>query len=76
MAPSFLLTNGITLAIALAVVGLVFAFILIRQVVGSDAGNAKMHEIASAIQQGAQPSSPPTRQHRQALRWWPVPQAS
>jgi K(+)-stimulated pyrophosphate-energized sodium pump len=34
-------------------VGLVFALILIRKVVGADAGNEKMHAIASAIQQGA-----------------------
>ncbi|MCX6851092.1 MAG: sodium/proton-translocating pyrophosphatase [Verrucomicrobia bacterium] len=53
MPPSFLLTNGIALAIALSVVGLVFAFILIKKVVGADAGNEKMTEIASAIQQGA-----------------------
>ncbi|WP_395740571.1 sodium-translocating pyrophosphatase [Prosthecobacter sp.] len=53
MLASFLLQNGITLSIALAVVGLVFAFILIRQVVGSDAGNEKMAQIAGAIQQGA-----------------------
>ena len=53
MPPSFLLTNGIALAIALSVVGLVFAFILIKKVVGADAGNEKMTEIAGAIQQGA-----------------------
>ncbi|WP_395748513.1 sodium-translocating pyrophosphatase [Prosthecobacter sp.] len=53
MPPSFLLQNGITLSIALAIVGLVFAFILIRKVVGADAGNEKMAQIAGAIQQGA-----------------------
>jgi len=53
MPPSFLQTNGIALSIALAVVGLVFALILIRKIVGADAGNEKMHAIASAIQQGA-----------------------
>jgi K(+)-stimulated pyrophosphate-energized sodium pump len=53
MPPSFLLQNGITLAIALSVVGLIFAFILIKKVVGADAGNEKMAAIAGAIQQGA-----------------------
>jgi hypothetical protein len=42
MPPSFLLTNGIALSIALAIVGLVVALILIRKIVGADAGNEKM----------------------------------
>lgn len=53
MPSSFLLNNGIALAIALAVVGLVFALILIRKIVGADAGNEKMAAIAGAIQEGA-----------------------
>lgn len=53
MPPSFLLDNGIALAIGLAVVGLVFAIILIRKIVSADAGNARMAEIAGAVQQGA-----------------------
>ncbi|MBE2281934.1 MAG: sodium-translocating pyrophosphatase, partial [Prosthecobacter sp.] len=53
MPSSFLLNNGIALAITLAVVGLVFALILIRKIVGADAGNEKMAAIAGAIQEGA-----------------------
>ena len=53
MPPSFLLNNGIALSIGLAVVGLVFAIILIRKIVGADAGNVRMAEIAGAVQQGA-----------------------
>ncbi len=53
MPSSFLLNNGIVLAISLAIVGLVFALILIRKIVSSDAGNEKMGAIAGAIQQGA-----------------------
>ncbi len=53
LAASFLLSNGITLSIVLAVVGLVFALVLIRKIVSADAGNEKMAAIASAIQLGA-----------------------
>lgn len=53
MPPSFLQANGIALSIALSIVGLVVALILIRKVVSADAGNEKMHAIASAIQAGA-----------------------
>lgn len=53
MPPSFLQTNGIALSIALSIVGLVVALILIRKIVSADAGNEKMHAIASAIQAGA-----------------------
>ncbi len=53
MPSSFLLTNGIVLAVVLSVVGLAFALVLIRKIVGSDAGNEKMAAIAGAIQQGA-----------------------
>ena len=50
---SFLLNNGIVMSIALAFVGLVFAILLIRKILGASAGNEKMHMIAKAIQDGA-----------------------
>ncbi len=50
---SFFLNQGITLSIALAVVGLVFAVLLIRQILASSPGNEKMALIGGAIQQGA-----------------------
>ncbi|MFM7604477.1 MAG: sodium-translocating pyrophosphatase [Prosthecobacter sp.] len=50
---AFLLQNGLTLSIALAVLGLVVALFLIRQIVSASAGNEKMQEIAHAVQQGA-----------------------
>jgi K(+)-stimulated pyrophosphate-energized sodium pump len=48
-----LLSQGIPASIVLAAVGLVFAFILIRRILASSAGNEKMHQIAAAIQEGA-----------------------
>jgi K(+)-stimulated pyrophosphate-energized sodium pump len=50
---SFLLTQGIPTSLALAVVGLAFAILLIRNILGASAGNEKMAEIGGAIQQGA-----------------------
>ncbi len=50
---SFLLTQGIPTSLALAVVGLAFAILLIRNVMGASPGNEKMAEIGGAIQQGA-----------------------
>ncbi len=53
MNPSFLLQQGIPLSIALAVVGLAFAILLIRQILAASPGNEKMALIGGAIQQGA-----------------------
>jgi len=50
---AFLLQNGLILSIALAAVGLVVALILIRQILASSPGNAKMQEIGGAVQAGA-----------------------
>ena len=52
LALSFL-TSGVSLSIVCAVAGLVFAFFLIFAVIKSSPGNARMQEIAGAIQEGA-----------------------
>ena len=46
--------NLVTIAIALGLLAIVYGFITSRQVLGSSAGNARMQEIAAAIQEGAQ----------------------
>ena len=53
MTPSFLLTQGIQISIVLAVVGLAFAILLIRQILAASPGNDKMALIGGAIQEGA-----------------------
>ncbi|WP_340586790.1 sodium-translocating pyrophosphatase [Erythrobacter alti] len=42
------------IAIALGALAVVYGFVTSRQVLGADAGNEKMQEIAAAIQEGAQ----------------------
>ena len=46
--------NIVTIAIILGLLSIVYGFVTSRQVLSSDAGNAKMQEIAAAIQEGAQ----------------------
>jgi K(+)-stimulated pyrophosphate-energized sodium pump len=53
VAASALLDHGIALSLFCALIGLGFAFYLIRLVVALPAGNARMLEIAGAIEEGA-----------------------
>jgi K(+)-stimulated pyrophosphate-energized sodium pump len=52
LALSFL-SSGVSLSMLCAVAGLVFAFFLIFSVIKASPGNARMQEIAGAIQEGA-----------------------
>ena len=53
LAASFLETSGMSLSLICAVIGLGFAIYLIKTIVSSPAGNARMKEIAAAIEEGA-----------------------
>ncbi len=46
--------NPVTIAIILGLTAIVYGFVTSRQVLSASAGNAKMQEIAAAIQEGAQ----------------------
>ena len=48
-----LLNTGVPLALVCAVIGLVFAFILIARILRCSPGNERMREISAAIQEGA-----------------------
>ena len=50
---SFLLDSGIPFSLVCAVLGLGFAFYLIKTILDSPAGNERMKQIASAIEEGA-----------------------
>jgi len=50
---SFLLDSGIPFSLVCAVLGLGFAFYLIKTILDSPAGNDRMKQIASAIEEGA-----------------------
>ena len=50
---ALLYTSGITISLLLAVVGLICSFYLIRVIVKAPAGDGRMKEVASAIEEGA-----------------------
>ena len=53
MTESIFTTNGLTLSIVLALLGLGVAVVLIRKILASSAGNERMGQIAGAVQEGA-----------------------
>jgi len=50
---SFFVDSGLTLSLVCAVLGLGFAFFLIKTILSSSAGNDRMKQIAAAIEEGA-----------------------
>src|SRR2546430_15553567 len=48
-----ILKSGVTLSMVCAVLGLIFAFLLIKAVIRLSPGNDKMRQIAGAIEEGA-----------------------
>jgi K(+)-stimulated pyrophosphate-energized sodium pump len=53
LASNFLLTNGITLSLVIAGLGVLFALVLIRIVASAPSGNEAMQKVAASIQEGA-----------------------
>ena len=48
-----ILDSGVPLSMLCAVVGLIFAFLLIAVILRSPSGNERMREISAAVQEGA-----------------------
>src|ERR1051325_3335262 len=48
-----LLDSGVQLSMVCAVIGLIFAFLLVALVIRAPAGNERMREIAGAVEEGA-----------------------
>ena len=50
---TFLINNGISISIFLAILGLGYAFLLIKKIMAASPGNEAMQRVAGAIQEGA-----------------------
>ena len=48
-----LLKNGVPMSMVCAVIGLVFAFLLIARIMKASPGNERMRQISGAVQEGA-----------------------